>query len=176
MKIQRLTQGLVFALLLSLTACTPAKFNTYIIGRWQPQKIGNHDIYPSTLAEDTESKPSSSPDNQALDLLKQSIYDAGKKQKGTTITDIKAQFKKANKESLTTYIFTSPGKGTLVIPGGESMEMTWRFKKGGKLLVINGPGTSYRVKLAIETLTMTTMLIRNKSSLLKGITVTYIKQ
>lgn len=163
-------------MLLSLTACTPAKFNTYIIGRWQPQKIGNHDIYPSTLAEDTELKPISSPDNQALDLLKQSIYDAGKKQKGTTITDMKAQFKKANKESLTTYIFTSPGKGIRVIPGGESMEITWRFKNGGKLLVIKDPGISDRVKLVIETLTMTTMVIRNKSNLLKGITVTYIKQ
>ena len=176
MKIHRLTQGFVLALLLSFTACTPEKYTTYIIGRWQPEKIGNYDIYPSTLAEDSEQSQHTSQDNQALDQLKQAIYKSEQNQKGITVTDLDAMFKTASMESETSYTLFERGKGIRKAPGSESTEINWQLKKRGKLLVISGRGISKRIKFNIDSLSMTKMVVNNQSNLPRGMKLTYSKQ
>jgi len=169
----RLSQVFVFALFLSLTACTPSKFNALIVGTWQPVKLGTLDIQQNNSEGDTTSGIPYLQNNRVLDLLKQSVLET--KEKGMTTEDVLEQVKKTIDEPRVVYTFAAKGKGIRIVPGGEPMQGTWKFKNRGKLLVLTDKKNGQSFKLSIDTLTSSKMVVRNVN-LPKEMRVTYIKQ
>ncbi|MBL7138948.1 MAG: hypothetical protein ISS17_09245 [Bacteroidales bacterium] len=180
MKKIQLTQGFVFALFLFLTACTPAEFNTRIVGRWRPVKLektgmqqSSPDMQQSSLPDDSILDQPPLFDEQALIQLKYEILD--QKQKGMTMEDLATQFRNASAESQSTYTFFSNGIGIRDTPGAEPMKGKWKVKKRGKLLIFADKGIAKPIRLDIYTLTRTKM-VAGSSNLPKGMRLTYIKQ
>ncbi|MFH1937201.1 MAG: hypothetical protein ABIK52_06535 [Bacteroidota bacterium] len=172
MKKIRLIQGLSFALFLSLTACTPAKYKTYIVGNWRPAVLESVDSKHYSLTPDSATNQFTGIAH-AFDPIKQSLLDSNKTR--ITVEDFMEQIQAVTAETRTMYTFSSNGTGTRVVPDGISMRGTWKLKKRGKLLVLTNPDITQPFKLTIDTLTSTRMVVRNPY-MPQGMRLTYIKQ
>ena len=173
MKKIRLTQGFVFALFLSFTACTPSKYYTYLEGRWQPVKLETPGIQQFSVADDSTMRQPSLYNVEVLTQIKHAIVE--QKQKGVTVEDLERQIQKASMESQSTFTFYPHGVGIRETPGDDPVKGSWKLKKFGKLLIYTEMGSTQSIRLDIDTLTMTKMMVHT-ANLPKGMILTYIKQ
>ena len=108
-------------------------------------------------------------------LLLTKEYIVEQKQKGVTVEDLERQIEKASMESQSTFTFYPHGVGIRETPGDDPVKGSWKLKKFGKLLIYTEMGSTQSIRLDIDTLTMTKMMVHT-ANLPKGMILTYIKQ
>jgi hypothetical protein len=162
----------VFTLFLFLTACTPAKFKTLIVGTWEPVKMEMPNKQRLSIVDDSVK---GQPSQYTVEVQTQIKHDLADNQKGVPTNDLVKQVNQAIDEPYVIYAFTSQGRCTRTLPGGEQIHGTWKFKNFGKRLLISDVENKQSVKLDIDTLTHSKLVARNVI-VPKGMSVTYKKK
>jgi len=170
MRIQ-LSNLFVLTLFLFLTACTPSKYKTMIVGQWEPSTIelsGNKSVASS---ETSTLVKSSAENDQVLTEAKHAIFE----QKGVTEEEMVQQTQNIVSEYQTTYYFDRGGMCSRLHDNGEGTKGTWRLKNIGNLLVLSFPESAKDITYKIYSLTSSEMVVRN-TNLSKQTRITYLKK
>lgn len=173
MKRIRITRLFALAAILSLSACMPEKYNSYIVGKWHPSQLRLSDIQQYSFVPDTGGDQISEENRQVLDQLKQELLK--QKGEGTTFKDMQSQMRNAIAESQVKYTFRSNGEGSRMAPGEDSFDGTWQLKKRGKMLVLTSPDKIEPFKLILDSLSAKKMVVYSPN-MPRGMKLTYTKQ
>jgi hypothetical protein len=159
----------IFIFLSALTSCaTDARLKSYIVGVWQPVKLGAVDIKKLLPRDDTLSHQYTAEDYKILLELKMS---AGKKD--ASENSGADYFSILINEANTSYKFTKEGFGARSNPD-QPIKGTWKLKKKGTRLILTGNETKEQFILLIDSLSPGKMVATNKN-LPDGMKVTYVK-
>jgi hypothetical protein len=161
---------IIFAILMGLSSCaTDPHLRRYIVGGWQPVKLGSIDLQKLVPRDDTLPQQYTDEDYKMLLDLKQNLSKTapdGTYQKGTG-EDYSSLINEAN----TSYKFTSDGFGAR-LNASQPMKGKWKLKKRGTKLILTEINTQEQFVLTIDSLSSTKMVATNKN-LPKGLKVTY---
>lgn len=157
MKRIKLQQGIILALFLMLTACSSSKYDAIIVGVWHGEPSNSYKMRLVTGHPDTTMKQIPPQTEQEMRQFNREF--SRLKQQGATAEEIAAPFIQAIAVYQETYVLKSHGKGGWTTPGGESGYGTWKLQQGGKQLVLNDPAKNTRVKLHVDSLSRTKMVV-----------------
>jgi hypothetical protein len=154
-----------------MTSCaTNKKARSYVVGQWEPYKLGSVEIKKLLPKSDTVSPQYSQEDYNALNDIKKSMGKPsgdGTKKKFTS-----EDFSALVEEAATTYMFTREeyaSRDNIKTP----MRGLWKLNKKGNQLTISNLDTPETFVLSIDSLTSMMMIATNPY--LKGMNVTYLK-
>jgi len=170
MKVQ-LSNLSVLALFLFITACTPSKYKTMIVGRWEPSKVEFSEKKSLSLSDTSTLDQRSAEKDRHMTEIKHAIFE----QKGMTNEEMVKQTLNTINEYQTTYYFDRGGMFSSILDNGEGQKGTWRLTTIGKLLILTFPETSQEIKYKIYSITLSEMVIRN-INFSKGMRFTYLKK
>jgi hypothetical protein len=159
----------ILIILSALTSCaTDARLRSYVVGVWQPVKLGAVDIKKLLPKDDTLPHQYTQEDLKMLIELKKSAskLDASENSGAD-------YFSVLINEANTSYKFTKEGLGARSNPD-KSIKGTWKLKKKGTKLILTDFVTKEQFILMIDSLTSSKMVATNRN-LPDGMKVTYIK-
>jgi hypothetical protein len=159
----------IFIFLSALTSCaTDARLKGYIVGVWQPVKLGSVDIKKLLSRDDTMPHQYTVEDYKMLLELKMS---AGKLD--ASENSGADYFSVLINEANTSYKFTKEGLGARS-NSDQPLKGKWKLKKKGTRLILTDFRTKDQFILMIDSLTSGKMVATNKN-LPDGMKVTYVK-
>jgi hypothetical protein len=163
---------LIFIILLGLQSCaTDPLLKRYIVGSWQPVKLGSVDIKKLLPRDDTLPQQFTQEERKMLLDLKQNLSKPGANgtSQKSTVADLSLLINEAN----TSYKFTSEGFGARFNPG-QPIKGKWKLKKKGTKLILTEVNTQEQFILLIDSLSSNKMVATNKN-LPNGLKITYKK-
>ena len=167
-------------ILFGLSSCaTDPLLRSYVVGTWQPVKIGSVDIKNLLPRDDTLATQYTEEDYKMLIELKTQAKQSGE---GTSQTSTGADgsapkapvddFLRLLNEANTSYKFATEGHGARFNPD-QPVKGTWKLKKKGTKLVLKDMRTKEPFIILIDSLSSKKMVATNKY--LNGLKITYIK-
>jgi hypothetical protein len=163
---------LIFTILFGFSSCaTDPLLRKYIVGNWQPVRIGGMDIKKLLPAEDTLPHQYSAEEVKMMIEFKQNLSTRGPD--GTLQKSTGADFSQMLNEAGTAYKFISDGFGARINPV-HPMKGSWKLKNKGKKLVLTDVKTKEQFTLLIDSLSSKKMVATNKN-LPNGLKINYIK-
>jgi hypothetical protein len=154
-----------------MTSCaTNKKARAYIVGQWEPYKLGSVEIKKLLPRADSVALQYSQQDYNALNDIKKSM---GKPSgDGTNKKFTSTDFNNLVEEATTTYMFTREeyaSRDNVKTP----FRGMWKLNKKGNQVTISNLDTPETFVLSIDSLTSVMMIATNPN--LKGMKVTYLK-
>jgi hypothetical protein len=163
---------LIFTILFGLSSCaTDPLLRRYIVGNWQPVKLGSMDINKLLVSDGTPPRQLTQEDYKMLIDLKENLSKTAAN--GAIQKSTEADFSSMVNEASTSYKFTSGGLGARDNPK-QPIKGTWKLKKKGTKLVLTEVNTKKTFILLIDSLSSNKMVATNKN-LPHGMKITYIK-
>jgi hypothetical protein len=164
---------LFFAILFAFPSCaTDPLLRKYIVGQWNPVKIGSVDLIKIIPAGEVDVPPYSQEEYKMLTDLKQNLSKTNAE--GSSQRSTEEDFNRLLSEANTSYIFRNEGFGGRLNPE-QPMKGKWKLKKKGTRLILTDDRTKEQFVLIIDSLSSRKMIATNKN-LPNGMKVTYIKQ
>ena len=161
---------IIFIILSSLTSCATDQLSRkYIVGNWQPVKIGSVDIQKLFPRDDTLAHQYTEDDYKLLLDLKQTAAKLGPRDDASGVDYFSVVLNEVN----TSYKFTKEGIGARA-NSFQPIKGKWKLKKKGTKLILTDYGTQEQFILLIDSLTSNKMVATNKN-LPDGMKITYVK-
>jgi hypothetical protein len=162
--------SVIFIILAALTSCaTDARLKGYVVGVWQPVKIGAVDIQNLFQRDDTLPHQYTEEDYKILLDLKMSAAKQNASESSTGADYFSVLINEVN----SSYKFTKEGLAARANPD-QPIKGTWKLKKKGTRLILTENSTKEQFILMIDSLSSNKMVATNKN-LPNGLNVTYIK-
>ena len=167
-------------ILFGLSSCaTDPLLRSYIVGTWQPVKVGSVDIKKLLPADDTLVQQYTQEDYQMLIDLKTLAKQLGEGSSQTSIGEDGSAPKLPGDDFLillneanTSYKFAKEGYGARFNPD-QPVKGKWKLKKKGTKLVLTDDRTKDQFIILIDSLSSKKMVATNRN--LNGLKITYIK-
>ena len=164
---------LFFAILFALPSCaTDPLLRKYIVGQWNPVKVGSVDLKKIIPSGEEEVPKYTQEDYKMLTELKQSLSKTnadGVMQKSTG-----DDFLRLLSEANTSYVFRNEGFGGRLNPENPQ-KGKWKLNKKGTKLILTDERTKEKFVMVIDSLSSRKMIATNKN-IPSGMKVTYVKQ
>lgn len=157
MKSLSIQQGMILALVFLFTACSSSKYDAMIVGEWHGVPSNLYIMKLIAGQPDTAMKQLPAQTEQEMRQFHREI--AKLKEQGAKPEEISTPFVQALNEYHDTYVLKSSGKAGWTTPGGESGTGTWTVQRGGKQLVLSNPKTNMRLKMKIDSISRTRMIL-----------------
>jgi hypothetical protein len=163
---------LIFSILFGLSSCaTDPVLKSYIVGAWQPVKLGSINLQRVLSGGDTLARQYNEEDAKMLTELKMRLSNSSPN--GTVKKTTSADFSLLFKEAGISYKFTKEGFGARA-NAEQPIRGTWKLKKKGTKLILTDLTTKEKFILLIDSLSSKRMVATNKY-LPDGLKITYLK-
>ena len=163
---------LIFIILFGFSSCaTDPLLRKYIVGAWQPVKLGSVDITKFLPRDDTLQHQFTQNDYESMLEIKKSLKPQDAVSDGSSPESGLTQMLH---EASTPYKFITQGYYGERMNPGHPIRGTWKLKKKGTKLVLTDATTKEQFILVIDSLSSDKMTATNKL-LPNGLKVTYLK-
>lgn len=171
---------MIFTILLGLSSCaTDPHLRSYIVGVWQPVKIGSVDIKKLLQRDDTSAHEYTQEEyKMLLDLknMSKQVADGTSQtigEDGTAPALPQTGLSRLINEANTSYKFTADGFGAR-FNFEHPIKGKWKLKKRGTKLILTEINTQEQFILLIDSLSSNKMVATNKN-FPNGLKITYVK-